>query len=318
MPLQLEVLDEPVMLGAEAAGTPLQLAVDSIDEDPEQPRLEFDAETLKELAATVTERGVREPISVRPHPSEEGRWIINSGARRLRATKLAGKAAIPAFVDVTADSYDQVIENEQRDNLTPMDLAMFVQRRLGIGETQTEIARRLGKSQSYVAFACALIDAPEWLMDLYRKNKCRGIRELYELRRLHGQSPECVDEWMKQKNCITRTDVQELKSDLEARRVDRLPQEQDANSGAAACEALRSATVAGGGATTAKGARSAHKRPALLARHEGSVVEIVFSDVPDVPGNVFVRAQGSLDKTCVAAGHLELLGFVSPGGIDGQ
>ncbi len=60
----------------------------------------------------------------------------------------AGRARreIPAFVDEAADSYDQVIENEQREGLRPLELAMFVKRRIAAGESQTEIARRLGKS----------------------------------------------------------------------------------------------------------------------------------------------------------------------------
>ena len=72
--------------------------------------------------------------------------MLNFGTRRLRASRLAGKADIPAFVDETANSYDQVIENEQRAGLTPMALALFVQRRLAEGDSQAEIARRLSKS----------------------------------------------------------------------------------------------------------------------------------------------------------------------------
>jgi ParB family chromosome partitioning protein len=65
-----------------------------------------------------------------------------------------------------------------------MELALFVQRRLAAGETQAEIARRLGKSRQYVTYATALIDAPDWLMALHREGRCRGLKELYDLRRL--------------------------------------------------------------------------------------------------------------------------------------
>ena len=58
-------------------------------------------------------RVVRQPISVRSHPVAVGRWILNFGARRLRASRLAGKTTIPAYVDDTSDSFDQVIENLQ-------------------------------------------------------------------------------------------------------------------------------------------------------------------------------------------------------------
>ena len=110
----LEQLD---LDAAQTVGGPLMIPIADIDEDPDQPRLEFDDEPLKELAATIAERGVRSPVSVRPHPSSPGRWLLNYGARRLRAAKLAGLSELPAFEDKSADSYDQVIENEQREGL---------------------------------------------------------------------------------------------------------------------------------------------------------------------------------------------------------
>src|SRR5690348_14786788 len=120
---QLGLLD---LFSAKEAGQPLMLLLDSIDEDPAQPRREFDEQSLKELAETIVLRGVRQPISVRPHPDHPKRWILNTGARRLRAARLAGRTDIPAFVDTTSDSYDQVIENEQRESLKPIELALFV------------------------------------------------------------------------------------------------------------------------------------------------------------------------------------------------
>ena len=148
MPLQLDdlaALDEPA---PDASGRPMLMSLDDIDEDPEQPRHEFDANGLLELAATIRDRGVRQPISVRPNTQQAGRWVLNFGARRLRASKLAGLTEIPAFVDTTADDYDQVIENEQREGLKPLEIALFVQKRLASGDNQAEIARRLGKAAS--------------------------------------------------------------------------------------------------------------------------------------------------------------------------
>ncbi len=128
MSLRLESLAMPELSGA-STGQPLSLPLDAIDEDPDQPRSEFDPVSLQELADTIAARGVRQPISVRPHATVPERWMLNFGARRLRASKLARQATIPAFVDETADSYDQVIENEQRESLKPMELALIVQRR---------------------------------------------------------------------------------------------------------------------------------------------------------------------------------------------
>jgi len=164
MPLQLDdlaALDAPSPANT---GQPLQLPLDAIDEDPEQPRREFDTGALQELADTIRDRGVRQPISVRPHPQDSGRWMLNFGARRLRASKLAGLSTVAAFVDASADSYDQVIENEQREGLKPLELALFVQKRLALGESKSDIARRLGKSKQWLTLAATLVEAPQWLL----------------------------------------------------------------------------------------------------------------------------------------------------------
>src|SRR5450432_2763441 len=134
------------------AGIPMMLPLDAIDEDPDQPRREFDEESLRGLAATIADKGVRQPVSVRPHPHDPGRWMLNFGARRLRASRLAGKETIPEFQDIAADSYAQVIENEQREGLRPLELAMFVKRELALGRSQSDIARLLGKSRTYITF----------------------------------------------------------------------------------------------------------------------------------------------------------------------
>ena len=190
------------------------LPVESIDEDPEQPRREFDANALHDLAETIRERGVRQPISVRPNLQQAGRWVLNFGARRLRASKLAGLTEIPAFIDTTADNYDQVIENEQREGLKPLELALFVQKRLAAGDNQAEIAKRLGKSRQYVTLATALIEAPDWLLDAYRQGRCKGMTELYELRRLHGEHPQYIEAWTSDRESITRDGISTLRAEL--------------------------------------------------------------------------------------------------------
>src|SRR5574337_286456 len=180
MPLQLDdlaALDAP---SPTSAGQPLLLPVADIDEDPDQPRREFDANALQELSETIRERGVRQPDSVRPN------------------LQLSGLATIPAFVDTSADSYDQVIENEQREGLGPLELALFVQKRLALGDRQADVAKNLGKSRQWVTLATALIEPPEWLLQAYRDGRCRGMNELYELRRLHGQHADVVEVWTAQ------------------------------------------------------------------------------------------------------------------------
>ena len=207
----LDLLNAPAIL---TAGAPLQLPLDLIDEDPDQPRKDFDPVTLAELTDSVKARGVLQAISVRRHPVTPDRWMVNFGARRLRASRLAGKPTIPAYVDNAMDSYDQVIENEQRESLSPLELAMFVQKKLQSGARSSEIARTLGKSRGYLTFIGALIDPPAWLLDLYRSGRCRGISELYELRKLHELHPEAVAQWIEGRAHVSRADVQVFKERL--------------------------------------------------------------------------------------------------------
>jgi ParB family chromosome partitioning protein len=208
----LDLLDVPVAM---SAGTTLMLRIADIDEDPSQPRKEFDDEPLRQLADSIAQRGVLQAISVRRHPQQPDRWMLNFGARRLRASKLAGRTDIPATVNETASSYDQVIENEQREGLKPLELALFVGKRLALGDTQAEIARQLGKSPTLITMVCAMIDPPDWLMCAYRSGQCRSIAELYDLRRLNERQPERVAQAIAGGSTITRATMRALKATVD-------------------------------------------------------------------------------------------------------
>jgi ParB family transcriptional regulator, chromosome partitioning protein len=308
MGLMLEGLD---LLGTRPApqdGEPMRLPVDAIDEDPGQPRFEFDGEALHELAQTIRERGVRQPVSVRPSPAAEGRWLLNFGARRLRASKLAGRADIPAFIDVSADSYDQVIENEQREGLQPLELALFIQRRLAAGDSQAEIARRIGKSKAYVTYATALIDAPDWLLAAYREGRCRGLKELYELRKLAGEHPQVVEAWASDREAITRHQVATLRAEVS--QPDRAP------SAVPPTEALAATPPSPSSAPpdSRPGKAEARDRPVLRALLDGEIVRIDAEHVPSQAGHVFVRRSAEASPMTVEASRLALLGFDAAGG----
>ncbi|MCV2354028.1 ParB/RepB/Spo0J family partition protein [Paucibacter sp. B2R-40] len=316
-------LDDLALLEVEAdvaaglkQGTPLILPIGSIDEDPAQPRHEFDLVALQELADTITLRGVRQPVSVRPHPDagQAGRWMLNFGARRLRASKLAGKLEIPAFVDVLADSYDQVIENEQREGLKPLELALFVQERLRCGETQADVARRLGKSRQYVTRVTALIEAPQWLLDTYRAGRCRGMNELYELRKLHAESPVQVETWVNEGKSITRDRLQLMRASLlcepEAKPFASPPA---ADTGSPVVARAAASAEFGQAAAPARAPTVAPKpSPSwiLQASLDGEIVSIVVDAVPEQAGWVFVWHAASTSQQAVKASRLALLGFV--------
>ena len=95
-----------------------------------------------------------------------------------------------------------------------MEIALFVQKRLASGDNQAEIARRLGKSRQYVTLATALIEPPDWLLDAYRQGRCKGMTELYELRRLHGEHAERVEAWALDREPMTRERIATLKREL--------------------------------------------------------------------------------------------------------
>jgi ParB family chromosome partitioning protein len=322
MPLQLDdlaALDAP---SPTSNGQPLLLPVADIDEDPDQPRREFDANALQELAETIRQRGVRQAISVRPSLQGSGRWVLNFGARRLRASKLAGLNTIPAFVDASADSYDQVIENEQREGLKPLELALFVQKRLALGDKQADIAKNLGKSRQWVTLATALIEPPDWLLQAYRDGRCRGMNELYELRRLHGQHAEAVADWVAgQSGLITRDRIAALRAELADEAVGEPSDSSTQNDGALATQQMSgsqheqaSHPVGTGPLHPARDAsaslRSPHSDQRIHVEFDGQDYQLVVSVAPDQPGHLYVRPLIGGPRRLAPASALKLLGFV--------
>ncbi|MBE0437378.1 MAG: ParB/RepB/Spo0J family partition protein, partial [Methylomicrobium sp.] len=87
MALDLSALeDKPLPAGVDSNGKPLELALSDIEEDPNQPRIEFSPEAMAEMTASIQARGVRQPVSVRHHPTKPGKWMLNFGARRFRGS----------------------------------------------------------------------------------------------------------------------------------------------------------------------------------------------------------------------------------------
>jgi ParB family chromosome partitioning protein len=199
---------------AEVLGRPLQIPVKDIDEDPAQPRQEFDAASMEELENSIRLHGVKTPVSIRPHPTEQKRWILNFGARRLRASKSAGKTTIPAFVDRSHTDYQQVIENLQREDLKPRELAMFIKRKMDEGEKQAQIAELLGVNRSMVTNHLTLIDPPACIDEIYTSGKCLSAKTLYDLRNLHKEFPKDVERWCSTAQEITRATVSALSAKL--------------------------------------------------------------------------------------------------------
>lgn len=160
----------------------LVLPLSAVVEDPSNPRSSFNTAELEALAQTIRDKGILQPIIVRP-PGVDGRHMIRFGARRFRAAQLAGLSEIRAIVQGTlageADALiEQLVENEQREGLTTAEMVVAVERLLALQLNQSEIARRLGRPRDQVAMLAALRDMPEDLRALAAE---LGVRTLFEL-----------------------------------------------------------------------------------------------------------------------------------------
>ncbi|MBS0448532.1 MAG: ParB/RepB/Spo0J family partition protein [Proteobacteria bacterium] len=174
------------------AGSPQEVALDLIAFDPAQPRRSLDEASLAELAASIQVYGVLEPVSLRSDPARAGRFVVNRGERRVRASHLAGKATVPAWIDERVDRYAQVVENLQREDLTPFDLARFIAERESEGEARSDIAARLNKPASFITEVAALVEAPETIRALYDSGRVRDTRVLYRILRAQRQRPAAI------------------------------------------------------------------------------------------------------------------------------
>lgn len=140
----------------------LRVPVDAIDPNPFQPRMSFDQAALDELASSIRNLGLIQPITVRR--IGDNRYQIISGERRFKACRLCGMTTIPAYV---RESNDQgmlemaIVENVQRENLDPIELALSYQRLIEECRfTQDQMAERLGKNRATVANTLRLLKLP--------------------------------------------------------------------------------------------------------------------------------------------------------------
>jgi len=232
---------------AAAGERPPEMDLELIDFDPSQPRRTVDPKKLEELAAAIQAVGVLEPVSLRRHPQRPGRFLVNRGERRVRASGLAGRRTVPWFLDERCDPYAQAIENLHREDLSPFDLACFVAEREREGHSRAEIARRLHKPASFITETAGLIDAPAQVRAAFDAGRVRDTRVLYQLVRGLRETPEVVAPVLAGEGPITREVVDAVV------RGDREP-------------ARRATVGAEGPARKVEGTKAA---TALLVEHEG-------------------------------------------------
>jgi ParB family chromosome partitioning protein len=156
--------EQPLAPGAARSAGIQMLPVAAIAPNPDQPRRHFDEEALADLASSLAERGLLQPIVVRPHPSSGGYQII-AGERRWRAAQRARIHEVPAIVRELSDSETlelAIVENVQRQDLNAIEEAEAYQRLVNdFGHTQEALGKLVGKSRSHIANLLRLLDLPQ-------------------------------------------------------------------------------------------------------------------------------------------------------------
>lgn len=145
------------------------LRISEIEPNKGQPRKNFDKEALEQLASSIRENGVLQPLIVRPLAT--GNYQIIAGERRWRASKIAGLSEVPVVIrdDLSEEQVMQIalIENLQRENLNPIEEAMGYKELIdSYGMTQDQLAKTLGKARSSIANSLGLLTLPKSVKDL--------------------------------------------------------------------------------------------------------------------------------------------------------
>ncbi|MFM2136022.1 MAG: hypothetical protein RL021_1422 [Bacteroidota bacterium] len=190
---ETDITSKPTSTGAANGGAMsgvAELPLDQIEPNPFQPRTEFPKEELKELADSIREQGIIQPITVRKMGYDK--YQIISGERRFRASKLAGRTSVPAYVRVANDQAMlemALVENIQRQELNPLDIAISYKRLVDeCGLTQEQLSDRVGKERSTVTNFMRLLKLPPEIQAALRDNRITmgharallGIRDIDE------------------------------------------------------------------------------------------------------------------------------------------
>ena len=148
---------------AESTEGAVSVRIGDIDPNRDQPRKEFDSEALSELADSISQHGVLQPLLLRPMPT--GGYRIVAGERRWRAARMAGLTEVPAVIREMTDAEEMLfalIENLQREDLTPLEEARGYRTLIEAQDfTQEEVSQAVGKSRPAVTNALRLLNLPE-------------------------------------------------------------------------------------------------------------------------------------------------------------
>lgn len=155
-----------------ATATERFIDIDLISANPDQPRRSFSEDALEELASSIREKGIIQPLILRPDPADGARYQIVAGERRWRAAQRAQRHDVPAIVrefDDTEVLEVAIIENIQRADLNPLEEAQGYRQLMDrFGHTQEQLAQAMGKSRSHIANLMRLLGLPEAVQVMLR------------------------------------------------------------------------------------------------------------------------------------------------------
>lgn len=209
------------------------LPIDEITANPKQPRKQFSDESLEELAESIRNVGILQPLLIK---KQDGQNLLIAGERRLRAAKLAGLLDVPVrFIDVTEEEVDQIslIENIQREDLNPIDEGEgYETLKKKYGYTQEKIASLVGKSRPYIANAMRLLKLEPVVKEMLKRGELTisqgklllsikdGNKQIQQARRMvkEGQTIEETREETK----VIRPKRSSYYEDIEEKLMDRL------------------------------------------------------------------------------------------------
>jgi len=157
----------------EISREPLEVPVEAIEANPYQPRTDFDEQALEELAQSIRTHGIIQPLTLRR--LHEGKYQLIAGERRWRAAQKAGLKSVPAYIRLADDQgmlEMAIVENIQRADLNPMEMAFSLQRLIDECKlTHEELSARVGKQRSTVSNFLRLLKLPPQIQDALRREQ---------------------------------------------------------------------------------------------------------------------------------------------------
>ncbi|MDE2271004.1 MAG: ParB/RepB/Spo0J family partition protein, partial [Xanthomonadaceae bacterium] len=218
MALDFSALDDVSALirGQDTGKGIRNVRVDAIQPDPNQPRKIFDEEAISELAESIRSVGIIQPPVARTH---DGGYLLISGERRWRAARQLGWEKIDVIVRDDLQSRAQLVENIQREALSPWEIYRVISAELASGTTQADLARALGKSRAWVTAYAAIDKMPEPLVTALRERRITGVTDLSQMHRLVEEAPSVAKELLSSAGQISRSRIEKARKDVSTQRA---------------------------------------------------------------------------------------------------